>query len=235
MISVIVPTLNCAATLPATLESLIPAAVQGLVREVVIVDGGSTDQTLTIADGYGATTIAGSPLRANRLNAGIQQSRCPWVLIVNPGSVLDAGWEREADLFMARIDDGTRAPKAAAFRYVLDDTGLAPRALESVAHAVAAVFGIAHAEQGLLIQRTLLLQLGGYRPLPVLEDVDLASRLGRCRLATLRAGAVSSAAGLRKAGYARCALRYYTSLILYGLNVPIARIAPWHSPRPLGV
>lgn len=235
MISVIVPTLNSATTLSSTLESLISAAVQGLVREVLVVDGGSTDNTLAIADGYGATTISASPQRSLRLAAGVQQSRCPWLLVLNPDSVLEVGWEREAEHVMGKIDDGSRPAKAVVFRYVFDDTGFAPRTLEILARSVATIFGLAHAEQGLLIQRSLLTELGGYKPLPVLEDVDLTWRLGRRRLTTLRAGAVRNTAGLRGAGYARYALRYYTTLTLYGLHVPMARIAPLYGPRPVGV
>ncbi|MEQ1696381.1 MAG: glycosyltransferase [Hyphomicrobiaceae bacterium] len=224
MISVIVPTLNAATTLPATLESLIPAAVQGLVREVLVVDGGSTDATLKIADGYGAVTITGGPLRANRLTVGAQLARFPWLLFIDPDCALDPGWEREADHLIGRIEDGSRSPTAAVFRFALDDTGLEPRSAERLSRWSALLLGLSHAEQGLLIPRSLYTEVGGFKPYPMLENIDLSRRVGRHRLTTFRSTAVSSANRYRQQGYMSLALRYYGCLGLYALHVPMERI-----------
>jgi glycosyltransferase involved in cell wall biosynthesis len=232
MISVIIPTLNAAATLPATLESLIPAAVQGLVREVLVVDGGSTDATLKIADGFGAVTISGGPLRANRLTVGAQLARFPWLLFIDPDCALDPGWEREAGHLIGKVEDGNRSPTAAVFRFALDDSGIEPRATERLARWSAALLGLAHAEQGLLIPRTLYAEVGGFKPYPLLEDVDLSRRVGRRRLMTFRSTAVSNANRFRQQGYFGRALRYYGCLGLYTLNVPMERIASLLGPPP---
>ena len=232
MISVIITTLNAAATLPATLESLVPAAVQGLVREVLIIDGGSTDTTLNIADGFGAVSISGGPLRASRLALGAQHARFPWLLFINPDCALDPGWEREASHLIEKIEDGNRRPTAAVFRFALDDTGIEPRTTEWLARWSAALMGFSHAEQGLLIPRTLYAEVGGYKPYPMLEDVDLSSRVGRRRLAKLRTIALSNANRYRQQGYIGRALRYYGSLGLYALHVPMERIASLLGPPP---
>jgi hypothetical protein len=232
MISVIIPTLNAAATLPATLESLIPAAVQGLVREVLIVDGGSTDATLKIADGYGAMTISGGPFRADRLTIGAQQARFSWLLFINPDCALDPGWEREADQLISKIEDGDRTPAAAVFRFALDDTGFEPRTTECLARWSAALMGLSHAEQGLLIPRTLYNEVGGFKSYPLLEDVDLSRRIGRRRLTTLRTTAVSNANRYRQQGYIGRVMRYYSGLGLYALHVPMERIASLLGPPP---
>lgn len=232
MISVVIPTLNSAGTLQATLESLIPAAVQGLVREVVIVDGGSSDATLKIADGYGAVTISGGPLRANRLAIGAQQARFPWLLFINPDCSLDPGWERESGQHISKIEDGTRPPSAAVFRYCLDDIGIEPRATEVLARWSAAMFGLSHAEQGLLIPHSLYTEVGGFKSYPMLEDVDLTRRVGRHRLTRLRTTVVTSALRHRQQGYINRAMRYYSCLGLYALNVPMSRIASLLGPPP---
>lgn len=225
MITVIIPTLNSQATLAATLECLIPAAVQGLVREVLIADGGSKDATLKIADGFGATTICAGIARTDQLNAGAAQARFPWLLFVNPDCVLDAGWEREADQLLARIDAQLCDPTAAVFRFALDDYGLAPRTTEFLARWSATLFGFGHSQQGLLIPRALYTEAGGFKSLPLLESVDLTRRVGRKHLMTFRSAVVENATQMRQHGYMKSLVRYYGCLLLYAFNVPANRFA----------
>src|SRR5262245_18645941 len=123
MISVIIPTLNAEAGLAPTLAALVPAALDGLVREVIVVDGGSAARTAAIADDAGATFITRSGGRGPQLSAGAAQARFPWLLFLHADTVLDPGWEREAMAFMEAIDTGRRRPTAAAFRFALDDEG----------------------------------------------------------------------------------------------------------------
>src|SRR3954470_18254717 len=132
MITVVIPTLNAEATLGPTLASLVSAAVDGLVREVIVVDGGSSDRTAEIVDHAGANHLTGHKGRGQQLAAGAAHARFPWLLFLHSDTVLVPGWEREAGLFMQRIDMGDRPPAAAAFRFTLDDEGAKPRVLEQL-------------------------------------------------------------------------------------------------------
>jgi len=89
MISVVLATLNDARRLGETLAALVPAAVDGLVRQVIIADLGSTDATRDIADDAGATLVAGD------LNAGLAAAKEAWVLVLDPGARLAPGWDAE--------------------------------------------------------------------------------------------------------------------------------------------
>jgi rSAM/selenodomain-associated transferase 2 len=223
-IAVVIPTLDAEPALAATLSALVPAAVEGLVRQVIVVDGGSTDRTLEIADAAGAEIVKGPRGRGHQLAMGAERARWPWLLFLHADTVLQEGWEREAAAFMMRVDD-SRDEAAAAFRFVLDDTGLKPRLLEAAVAARCALFRLPYGDQGLLIPRRLYLGIGGYRPLPLMEDVDLVRRLGRRRIRMLRSAATTGAERYRRDGYAGRVARNLRCLLLFYLRVPPERIA----------
>jgi rSAM/selenodomain-associated transferase 2 len=220
MISVIIPTLNAEALLAQTLSALVPAAIDGLVREVIVVDGGSSDATAAIADQAGATFLARSGGRGYQLMAGAHRARFPWFLFLHADTVLEAGWEREAVAFMDAIDTGKQPPAAAAFRFALDDAGLRPRLLERLVALRCALLHLPYGDQGLLIGKPLYGEVGGHGSQPLMEDVDLVLRLGRRRLAMLRSRAVTSAVRYQRDGYVRRSMRNLFCLILFFLRVP---------------
>ncbi len=221
MISIIVPTLNAEATLGDTLTALIPAVVEGIVREVIIVDGGSTDRTLRIADAFGAIVISSKPGRGLQLIAGVAAARGSWLLFLHADTNLEPGWERETAQFMERVELGKCPPAAAVFRFTLDDLGVMPHLVEAGVALRCALLKLPYGDQGLLMQRILYDEIGGYRPLPLMEDVDIVRRLGYRRMTMLRARAVTSASRYRRDGYAIRIARNLSCLLLYTLRVPL--------------
>jgi rSAM/selenodomain-associated transferase 2 len=220
MISVIVPTLNAEAALAPTLAALVPAALDGLVREVIVVDGGSGDGTLAIADEAGATVLACGGGRGPQLAAGARAARFPWLLFLHADTVLERGWEREATTFMEAVDSGGRSPAAAAFRFSLDDSGLRPRLVERLVAARCALLRLPYGDQGLLVPKGLYAEIGGYPADALMEDVGIVLRLGRRRVEMLRARALTSAARYRRDGYALRSLRNLACLTLFFLGAP---------------
>ncbi len=220
MISVIIPTLDAEARLGSTLAALVPATVQGLVREVVISDGGSRDNTALIADLVGAHFIEAKKGRGTQLAAGARKARSEWLLFLHADTMLEPGWEQEAAIFIERIDSGEHPLAAAAFRFALDDCGLKPRLLEALVSARCAVLRFPYGDQGLLIPRRLYNGLGGYLAIPLMEDIDLVRRLGRKRLVMLRTRAVSSAVRYKHDGYLVRSMRNVACVVLYYMRVP---------------
>jgi rSAM/selenodomain-associated transferase 2 len=228
MISVVIPTLNAEKTLAHTLTALVPAVVDNVVQEAIIVDGGSTDDTTLIADAAGTKVIIAKRGRGNQLQAGAAAARGDWLLFLHADTVLDPGWMEEAESFMERVATGRRPPAAAAFRFSLDDDGLMPRLLEWLVGLRCLLFALPYGDQGLLISRRLYNELGGFRPIPLMEDVDLVRRLGRRQLAILKSRAVTSGARYREDGYlARCS-RNFACMLLYFLRVPTRMIARFY-------
>lgn len=231
MISVIIPTLNAEAGLAATLAALVPAAIDGLVREVIVVDGGSSDRSLRIAEDAGAVTVRTPAGRGLQLEAGASCARWPWLMFLHADTALAAGWEREAASFMQRVEARERPPAAAAFRLALDDIGFRPRAIEAGVALRCALFRLPYGDQGLLVPRALYESAGGFRPLPVMEDVDFVRRLGRRRVVMLRTSAVTSAVRYKREGYARRVARNLSCLALFYLRAPIGTIARLYGHR----
>ena len=91
-ISVVIPTWNAAAALPACAASLMDGQAAGLIRELIVCDGGSSDATQTIARALGATVVEGPPDRDGRIARGVAEARGDWLLILLADAELDPGW-----------------------------------------------------------------------------------------------------------------------------------------------
>ncbi len=220
MIDVVVPALNAGARIGGCLQSLRAAREAGIVDEVLVVDGGSGDGTVEAARAGGARVVRSPRGRGRQLACGAQAAGGPWILFLHADTRLLPGWEEAAAAFI-RGDDG----RAAAFRLRLDDTGQAARRLERMVAWRVRRFGLPYGDQGLLISRRLYEEVGGYRDLPLMEDVDLVRRIGRRRLVLLDAVAETSAERYRRDGYLLRPARNLALLALYVCGVPARVLA----------
>jgi rSAM/selenodomain-associated transferase 2 len=231
MISVVIPTLNAESCLAKAMTALVPAVVQGVVGQVIVADGGSGDQTLLVAEAAGADIVRSERGRGQQLKAGAGAARFPWLLFLHADTVLDAGWEREAASFIERVELGQRPLSAAAFRFALDDFGSLPRMIETGVAMRCLIFRLPYGDQALLVPARLYHDIGGYRPLPLMEDVDFVRRLGRRRTVMLRTAAVTSAARYKNDGYTRRVARNLTCLSLYFLRAPMSLLVRLYGVR----
>ena len=207
-ISVVIPSLNAAAALPACLAALVEGLQAGLIREVILSDGGSTDGTPQLAEGWGAELISGAPSRGGQLRRGCDAAQGEWLLVLHADTVLAPGWTDAVQGHMAR---GTGA--AGWFRLRFDQRGPAPRLVAGWANLRSAC-GLPYGDQGLLLPRALYDAVGGYPDQPLMEDVALARAL-RGRLARLEGNAVTSAEKYRRQGWLRRGGRNLWTLMRY--------------------
>ena len=189
MLSVIIPTLNSERVLALTLSVLIPGAMSGLVRDVTIVDGGSTDNTLEIADGAGcAVRVSSAPL-GGRLHDAAAVARSPWLMFLRAGTVLEPSWLDEATGFINDAELAGVCRTAAVFRKSVSAQARQPVILEALALLRFGLLRRVHPDQGLLIGMGLYKEIGGHRETAADPEADLMARLGRRRILMLRSGA----------------------------------------------
>lgn len=213
-LSVVIPTLDAARTLPATL-----AALAGKVGEIILADGGSTDGTRDLAERCGLRLVTAPRGRGVQLAAGIAAARGAWLLLLHADTVLEPGWAEAAGMAM-------RNPgRAAYFRFALASAEPSARRLERAVAWRCRRLALPYGDQGLLIARTLLEAVGGIRPLPLMEDVDLIRRLGPARLTALPAAALTSAERWEREGYLRRSARNLLCLALWRTGLPASWIA----------
>ncbi len=193
-LSIVIPTLDAEAGLPACLAALVEGAAAGLVRELVISDGGSSDATRAIAEAAGATWIDGPPGRGGQLGRGVAASAGDWLLILHSDTVLAPGWVAVVENGMARGGPGY-------FRLRFRASGLAPRLVAGWANLRAGLFSLPFGDQGLLVSRADYDAAGGYPDIALMEDVALARALPRAR--PLAATATTDAARYRARGWLR--------------------------------
>ena len=209
-VSIIIPTFNEAETLAACLNCL--GAIAG---EIIVVDGGSSDQTLSIAKDHNCKTISAPQGRGQQLAAGAELSAKTWLLFLHADTLLEHCWERSVSDFIGVPNNKT---KAAAFRYGNDLPSAWGRLLEKYV-TMRNGLGLVYGDQGLLIKREHYCYLGGYKKIPIMEDVDLCRRIGFRNIKIIGTVAITSGRRYKNFGIIPRGLQNLLCLGLYFLGL----------------
>ena len=182
MISVVIPTHESERLLVPTLAALVPGAIAGVVREVIIADAGSQDGTAKVADVAGCRVeVAPGPLGA-RLASAANVSRSAWLMFLRPGSVPDANWIDAIENFLRDCDLG-ESERAAVFRR---RPARGRSTIGEVLEFAAAALGARpKPEQGLLVAKDFYTRIGGHSAGATDPEAGLIKNLGRRRIAVL--------------------------------------------------
>lgn len=220
--SVIVPTLNEAENIARAIASAGAAGAE----QIIVADGGSTDDTLTIAKRAGALTVSSPPGRAKQQNAGAKQATGDWLLFLHADTWLDSQVARQIPPLLENPQ-----AQVAAFRQCIDAPGLLYRWLER-GNAWRARRGTAYGDQGILLRRSLFHSLGGFPDIPLMEDVRLMRRLKPYRPLQLLPGPLHvSARRWQKNGVLRQTLRNWTLLTAERCGVSPHHLVHWYKPH----
>lgn len=229
MISVVIPALNAAPRLAACLDGLVAAAAAGLIKEVILVDGGSSDNSIEIADRFGARIMSAPSSRGGQLRLGASAARADWLLFLHADTVLAENWEKTVAAHMREFPK-----RAAVFTLRFDAHGLAPRLVELGAMLRTRMFRLPYGDQGLLIRGDEYDGLGGFGDMPLFEDVDFVRRLVRARgrhaFRILDVVALTAADRYEREGYSRRVFRNFRLLSRYFSGESPERLSQSYRP-----
>ncbi|MEM1278011.1 MAG: TIGR04283 family arsenosugar biosynthesis glycosyltransferase [Pseudomonadota bacterium] len=222
-LTIVIPTLEAAKRIGPCLGALSSGVFDGLIREVILVDGGSKDEIGDIAEATGATFLTSPRGRGGQLRLGAAHASTEWLLFLHADTVLQPGW---IEAIRNHIDH--RPEKAGYFDLRFDQDGLMPTLTAGWANWRSRLFALPYGDQALLIPRRFYKDLGGHPQIPLMEDVALVRRIGRRRLAPLKTTAITSAARYREQGWIRRGLRNLVTLFLFQLGTPPEKLVAWY-------
>ena len=183
MLSAIIATHDSERVLVPTLAALVPGATAGLLSEVIVADGGSTDATAEIADVAGCRFMTLTEPLGARLKAAAAVARAPWLMFLRADCVPEPGWVDAVARFIEK-HHGSGGARAAVFRPIRFADLSRPGVAELLALLRIALGGGPKPEQGLLIAKNFYLRLDGH-PAGTGAEAALLRRIGRRRIAVL--------------------------------------------------
>lgn len=222
-ISVIIPALNEVSVLATTLESIRPARP----LELILVDGGSLDATLRLANQHGARILFSTPGRAKQMNLGAAAASGSILLFLHADTRLPLHFDKE----IRNVISGSAAV-GGAFELKIDaqDPGL--RWIEWMANWRSRTLHMPYGDQAIFVRAEVFRAIGGFSELPIMEDFELMMRLRKLgRIAIVPQPALTSARRWQETGILRTTLINQIAILSYFLGVSPSRIAHWYHRR----
>jgi rSAM/selenodomain-associated transferase 2 len=221
LVSIVIPVKGNALALEDLLRDL--SAETGAAIEVIVSAALPLDSTLSdVRSRYiNVIWVEGAPSRGRQLNAGAAVASGRWLWFVHADSRTPQGW-----LAAFRALDAADDVAGGAFTFALDSAAWQARLLERAVALRVRWFNLPYGDQGLFVRRRIFESLGGFAPLPLMEDVEFVRRLtrsGRVRHLTLRL--TTSAQRWEREGWLRRSAKNLTILSLYALGVSPERLA----------
>ncbi len=225
LISVVIPVLNEAENLPRTLKVLKLEQYPGVV-EVLVVDGNSCDNSITVAESAGCRVLSCEPGRGRQMNVGARAARGRYLLFLHADTILPSNYLTLICRCLSRP-----GVAAGAFSLAIADRRPLFRFLEKMISWRSRFFGCPYGDQAFFMERTLFNRVGGFWQKPLLEDVDLLRKIKKeGRLVILPSKVETSARRWQRLGVFPTTLINQLVMLGYYLGVPpkyLARIYWW--------
>jgi len=219
-ISIIIPTLNEASNLASTLGSIQNASNV----EVIVVDGGSSDETVTVARSWGAEVHTSPPGRARQMNAGSARATGEMLLFLHGDTRLPSGY----DNYVRKILTHPHAV-AGAFQLRIDGKLPGLRIAERMVNVRSRRLQFPYGDQAIFLRADLFREMGGFPDMPIMEDFELIRRLRRRgRVVIAPVPILTSARRWENLGIVRTTLINYAIPLAYYLGASPSRLARWY-------
>ena len=214
-LSIIIPVLNEAARLDACLSRLAPLTGNGASVDILVVDGGSSDSSPDIAARHPCRLVDSRAGRAAQMNAGATRARGEMLLFLHADSRLPADFDPAQ---LAGAEWGF-------FRVALSGRGRALRVIETAINLRTRATRVAGGDQGLFFSRECFAALGGFPPIPLMEDIAI-SKLARRRAAPriIASPMTTSSRRWRERGIVRTVVLMWGLRLAYWLGVDPGRL-----------
>jgi len=220
LISVIIPTLNEAHAIATTISTL----KKHRQTEIIIVDGGSQDQTATIARSMGVKVLTTAACKATQMNTGAAEAAGDVLLFLHADTRLPENFESCVAATLARNEVG-----AGAFSLGIDSGAGGLRLIERVANWRSRFFQLPYGDQALFVSRRLFHEIGGYPDYPIMEDFELVRRLKRKgKIVILPESVQTSARRWIRFGIVNTWLLNQIIVIAYYLGISPQRLSQWY-------
>jgi len=216
-VSVILPVLNEAEGIGSRIRTLLEQGAD----EVIVVDGGSQDDSCEQARAAGAVLIQTEPGRGRQMNAGARVAVHEALLFLHADTELESSWRSQ--LFESLNDSKT---VGGAFRFRLDGRAWRYRLLEQLVKLRTRLLKRPYGDQGLFCRREAFFRVGGFPEVAVMEDYIFVGQLRReGRLEILDTAATSSTRNWERAGFWRVSLAHRLMILGYHLGFSLDRLA----------
>ena len=220
-LTVIIPTYNEEENIAGLLSRLV---VQPDV-EIIVSDGGSTDNTAGVCSRFPVTFIEGLPGRGRQLNEGASKAAGDVLLFLHADSIIE---DRVFDDIPAAVKSGFRW---GCCNLGFDRRGLAFKALAAASGIRTRLFSSCYGDQGIYCDRNLFFLAGGFPDIPFLEDICLSSKLRRYMSACLLPGRViTSARRFREGGFLKTLVKMQVIKMLFAFGVSAERLVKMYHP-----
>lgn len=213
MISVIIPTLNEAENIRGCVECV---RAEDEDFEIIVCDGGSSDATVQIVREYDdAVLIETGKGRGGQMNRGAEAADGDVLLFLHADTKLERGWSGE--LLSVLADESVAG---GAFTFKIDNPARRYRIIESWVKLRCSLFSLPFGDQGIFVRRGIFDRVGGYRDIPLMEDVEIIGRLKKeGRLVLLKKCAATQDRRWIRKGWIRASVSNQMVMLMYKLGI----------------
>ena len=226
LLSIVIPALNEVEVVAKTLAPL--QLERGANVEIIFVDGGSTDDTVQNARSLVDVVEYSSPGRARQMNAGAAIARGKYLAFLHADSQISTVALRE----LLKICNEESAAWG-FFKIRLDNGRLPFRIIETFMNWRSRLSGVATGDQSLFVKLSTFRDIGGYRIMPLMEDIEISKRLRNlARPRIVRVPVITSARRWENNGVMATVLLMWWLRLAYFIGVSPARIHAWYYSSP---